>query len=73
MKITYDKTVDALNVTLKPGRVARTLEVAPEIFLDIDKDNHPLHLEIIGAREKLGEKNFSTITVGANTLPLGNG
>ena len=33
MKITYDKTVDALNVSLRKGAVAKTVEVAPEVML----------------------------------------
>ena len=49
MKITYDKKVDALNVEFKAGKVAKTLEIAPEIMLDLDKHGIPLYLEIIGA------------------------
>ena len=37
MKINYDKEVDALNVSIRPGTVAKTMEVAPEVLLDIDK------------------------------------
>ena len=48
MKITYDKKVDALNVELKAGKVKKTLEISPEIFLDIDKDGNPLYLEVVG-------------------------
>ena len=51
MKITYDKEVDALNVILRKGIVAKTIEVAPEILLDVDKKGQPLYLEIIGASE----------------------
>lgn len=70
MKITYDKTVDALNFTLRSGTVAQTVEVSPEIILDLDKDGHPLYLEIIGASEKIGKKNFGTVTVGGKTVDL---
>ena len=59
MEITYDKEVDALNITLRSGRVAKTVEVSPEIFLDLDINDQPLYLEIIGASEKVGRKNFS--------------
>ena len=34
MKTTYDKTVDALNVTLRVGTVTKTVEVAPEVTVD---------------------------------------
>jgi uncharacterized protein YuzE len=70
MKITYDKKVDALNLVLKPGKVFKTLEVSPEVFLDVDKNGDPLYLEIIGASEKIGKKNFSKITIGAKSFPV---
>jgi len=56
MKITYDEAVDAVNITFRKGKVAKTLEIAKEVFLDLDKNGKPLYLEIIGAREKLGEE-----------------
>lgn len=52
MKITCDKEVDALNVSLRPGTVEKTLEISPKILLDVDKNGDPLYLEIIGASEK---------------------
>ena len=70
MKITYDKTIDALNVTLKLGKVAKTIEVAPEVLLDMDAKGNPLYLEIIGASEKIGEKNFSKITIGTKSFRI---
>ena len=49
MEITYDPKADALNLTFKKGKVAKTVEISPEINLDLDKENKPLYLEIIGA------------------------
>jgi len=68
MKITYDKRADALNFALRSGRVAKTLEVAPEMYVDVDKSGNTLSLEIIGASEKIGKKNFGTVTVGKKSL-----
>ena len=70
MKITYDKEVDALNVSIRPGIVAKTMEVAPEILLDIDKKGRLLNLEIIGAREKVGSRNFNTVNIGGVSVPM---
>lgn len=70
MKITYDYKVDALNVSLRPGRVAKTVEVAPEIMLDFDKDGRTLNIEVIGASEKIGKRNFGTVSVGTRSLSL---
>ncbi|HXK40760.1 MAG: hypothetical protein A3G03_01790 [Candidatus Taylorbacteria bacterium RIFCSPLOWO2_12_FULL_44_15c] len=57
MKITYDSNADAINITFRSGRVKKTVEIAPEILLDLDSKNRPLYLEIMGASEKLGRKN----------------
>ena len=70
MKITYDKQVDALNITLKAGLVAKTLELSPEVFLDLDKKGNPLYLEILDASERIGKKNFSKITIGKKLFDL---
>lgn len=70
MEIKYDKDADALNVSLRSGLVAKTLEVAPEIMVDLDKKGNTLSIEILGASEKIGKKNFSKVTVGKKSLPL---
>lgn len=57
MKIIYDSYADAINITFREGKIDKTLEIAPEINLDLDKKNKPLYLEIIGAREKIGKVN----------------
>ena len=70
MEITYDKTVDALNVSLRSGAVAKTLEIAPEIMIDFDKKGNTLSIEILGASEKVGKKNFGKVIVGKQSLAL---
>ena len=70
MKITYDKKADALNIMLKKGRVESTIEVAPEVFIDMDKNGNPLYLEIIGASEKVGKKNFSEFSIGSKFIKV---
>ncbi len=70
MKITYDKEVDALNVSIRPGAVAKTVEVAPEVILDIDRRGRLLNLEILGAREKVGARNFNTVSIGGVSVPM---
>ena len=68
MEISYDPKADALNITFKKGKVTRTLEISPEINLDLDKKNNPLYLEIIGASEKIGKKRVTEILM-KNLLP----
>jgi len=69
MEITYDPKADALNLTFKKGKVAKTVEIAPEINLDLDKNGRPLYLEIIGASEKIGERRVNEILM-RNLVPV---
>lgn len=61
MKIVYDPYIDALSITFREGVVKKTLELAPEVLLDIDAKSRPLHLEIIGAKEKIGRDSASEV------------
>ena len=70
MKITYDSKIDALNIVLRSGKVSRTIEIAPEIFADLDNKGNLLYIEIIGATEKIGKKNFSDINIGGKKVHL---
>ena len=46
------------------------MEVAPEVLLDVDKKGRTLNLEILGAREKVGIRNFNTVHIGGMSVPL---
>ncbi|MFA6376423.1 MAG: DUF2283 domain-containing protein [Candidatus Paceibacterota bacterium] len=61
MKINYDSEADALSIIIKKGKVAKTIEIAPEVNLDVDKSGNFLYLEIIGAGEKIGKKQAKEI------------
>lgn len=63
MKIIYDSYADALSITFKEGKVKKTLEIAPEVLLDVDSKSKPLYLEILGVKEKLGKKDVERITM----------
>jgi len=70
MKINYDKEVDAVSVTLRKGKVDRTVEIAPEIMLDFDAEGNPLYLEILGASDKLSKKDLAHVTIGGVQVPF---
>jgi len=56
MKIIYDPYADALSISFREGgKVKKTIEIAPEMMLDLDEKLRPLYLEILGAKEKLGK------------------
>jgi len=63
MELTYDSQADALNIVFKKGKVFKTVELAQEIILDLDRTGKPLNLEIIGARKKVGIKGLSEFTI----------
>lgn len=63
MKIVYDPIADALSITFRRGKVKKTLEIAPEVVLDVDAEGRPLYLEILGARGKLGKAGTEEITL----------
>lgn len=72
MKITYDPYADALSIAFKEGKVKKTIEIAPEVNLDVDAKERPLYLEILGVREKIGKTNAEEVTmknifIGKNT------
>ena len=70
MKISYDKEVDALNITFKEGTVKETMEIAPEVLLDVDSQDRPLYLEVIGLTEKFGKKAIKNINLKNLTFTL---
>ena len=37
MEITYDAKADCFNIIFRKGKVLKTVEIAPEINLDLDK------------------------------------
>ena len=63
MRIDYDPKVDALNITFRRGKVGKTIELAPEVNLDLDSKGRPLYLEVIGAAEKFGKKHISSVQI----------
>jgi uncharacterized protein YuzE len=63
MEISYDSKADALSITIKKGKVAKTIELAPEVNLDVDKNGKSLYLEIIGVSEKIGKKRTKEVLV----------
>lgn len=49
MLISFDTDVQAIYIELKNAKVARTTEPAPEVFLDFDKADNLLGIELLNA------------------------
>jgi len=47
MKATYDREADAMYISVKKGKVYRTLEVSDAINVDVDKKGRALGVEIL--------------------------
>ena len=50
-----------MSIAFKKGKVSKTVEISPEVVLDVDKNGAPLYLEVIGASEKIGKKQVSEV------------
>ena len=70
MKITYDKTVDALNLTFKKGTVAKTLELSEGVLLDVDKNGTILYIEVLNASEIMSKENLKQVRLGKTSFSI---
>lgn len=51
MRIEHDPSVDALYFRVRAGRVAETVELSDDIYLDVDPDGQILAAEFVNAGE----------------------
>lgn len=64
MKITYDPQADALYIVLIEGqRQCRTVMLTEEIALNLGPDEKPVGIEILDAREVLGQGALPRLVV----------
>lgn len=63
MKISYDKQVDAMYITLKKGRYDHTKKVTDDILVDVSKKGEVLGLEILDASKNIGKVKPEKIAV----------
>lgn len=52
MKISYDHMADAMYISLKEGKVAKTKEVVVDVFIDTNADGDVLGIEILFVAQK---------------------
>ena len=58
MKATYDKTADAMYISVKGGKVHKTLEVSDAINVDVDKNGRALGVEILYVSSHMPRKSI---------------
>ena len=57
MNINYDKIADAIYMTLRKGKVAKTVEMEERLVVDVDKKGNILGIELLDAGNQL-QKNM---------------
>jgi len=70
MQINYDPQADTLYIQLQSGQVDDTIEASKYIYIDIDEENVPLGVEILFARQILGQTNVDKVTINLGPLVL---
>jgi uncharacterized protein YuzE len=52
--ISYDEQADAGYVAVSGKQVVHTKEIAPNVLVDYDSEGHPVGVEILSIRQKVG-------------------
>lgn len=68
MKITYDKSVDAMYIKLKKGSYDHTKKVTDDILVDVSKKGEVLGLEILDASRNIGKVKPEKLNVEFSTV-----
>ena len=63
MQISYDKEADAVAIWLKDVESKKTIDIAEDIFIDVDKDGRFAGLEILHASENIDLSDLLDIPV----------
>lgn len=58
MKITYDKIANAAYMTLRNGKVDKTVEMSESVIVDLDKSGHILGIEMLDASNQLSRNSI---------------
>ena len=56
MKVTYDKIANAAYMTLRKGKVAKTIEMSDNVIIDLDKKGNLLGIEMLEASKQFPRK-----------------
>lgn len=59
MKITYDKKINALNISFKKGTVFESVEINSNIIADLDKKGNLLYLEILDVGKNFNKNEIT--------------
>ena len=60
MKITYDKIANAAYMTLRKGKVSKTVEMSDSVIVDLDKSGNILGIELLEASKQFPRKSLAS-------------
>jgi uncharacterized protein YuzE len=63
MRLEYDPEADALYLRLKKGRVSETVEIAENVFVDLDAGGEPLGIEILFVSKRYPSEELASVSV----------
>jgi len=61
MEITCDPKADALNITFKKGKVAKTIKATGRLLIDVDKKGNVLGIEMLDVSHQIPKKEIGRI------------
>ena len=64
MKITYDPSVDAMNIHFQKGKYDISEEVADGVIIDMTKSGKVISIEILDASKRMPKQSIQDVTVG---------
>ena len=73
MKITYDKIANAAYMTLRAGKVAKTVEMSGNVIVDLDKKGNLLGIEMLDAANQLPKEGLSKNVVAGIPVEITSG
>lgn len=63
MQLEYDKQADALYIYFQKKLVHKSKELSPGIILDLDKQGHPIGLEVLDVSQKIPQPELTKLSI----------
>ena len=57
MKINYDKTIDAIYLSFRKTKIAKTLELNDRLIVDLDRSGKVIGMEVLDASKQLSSES----------------
>ncbi len=61
MKVSYDKTADAMYIHLRDGKIKGTVKVNDRLMVDVDQKGNTIGVELLDASFQLSEKGVKNL------------